>query len=253
MSNRVPSISRDHVLLLIIISLIGFVVWLFLNPATEVTIVSELTSLANDMPLDPFIWRVTILLIVIGFIRLIGGTRIKIDRSPIVEKIPEMPEDTGVPGVAALVDTRYTEVQNWFVNPSRAGRHVAMYGRRAPNADAVPDEVTQFLDELATTARDTYATAASCDIETADRAINTGGWTDDRIAAAFLTPEREAEPSFTVRERLTAWLSPQQAFDNRVEHVVSAIEETADVYLTYEKTTDEGDPKEMQSAGARDP
>lgn len=89
-----------------------------------------------------------------------------------------------------------------------------------------------LLDEVALTARDTYAAATGCDEATAERAVETGEWTDDRIAAAFLATEQEA-PSFTLTERGLAWLAPQRTFDRRLGRTLDAVETHAEGFLTY--------------------
>lgn len=89
-----------------------------------------------------------------------------------------------------------------------------------------------LLDEVALTARDTYAAATGCDEATAERAVETGEWTDDRIAAAFLATEQEA-PSFTLTERALAWLAPQRTFDRRLGRTLDAVETHAEGFLTY--------------------
>lgn len=94
------------------------------------------------------------------------------------------------------------------------------------------DELLALLDEVAVTARDTYVTATGCDEATAERAVATGAWTDDRIAAAFLATDRDA-PTFTISERALAWLAPRRTLDRRVERTLDAIEAHADSYLTY--------------------
>jgi uncharacterized repeat protein (TIGR01451 family) len=89
-----------------------------------------------------------------------------------------------------------------------------------------------MLDEVAVTARDAYAAATGCDEETAERAVRTGEWTDDRVAAAFLATDHEA-PSFTLTERALAWLTPQRTFDRRVDRTLDAVESHAEGFLTY--------------------
>lgn len=59
-----------------------------------------------------------------------------------------------------------------------------------------------------------------------EAAIEDGSWTDDRVAAAFLGGERA--PDVAIWRRLYAWFYPARAFENRVEHVVDAIERAAD-------------------------
>ena len=93
-------------------------------------------------------------------------------------------------------------------------------------------ELLALLDEVAVTARDTYATATGCDEEQAERAVETGEWTDSRVAAAFLATELDA-PAFTVTERALAWLTPRRTLDRRLGQTLDAVEAHAEGYLTY--------------------
>jgi hypothetical protein len=85
---------------------------------------------------------------------------------------------------------------------------------------------------MAVTARDTYATATGCEAATAERAVQTGTWTDDRVAAAFLATDHDA-PTFTVTERALAWLTPRRTLDRRLGRTLDAIETDAESFLTY--------------------
>ncbi len=123
------------------------------------------------------------------------------------------------------------------------GRSVGRRNTRRRFRQRTRSELFDLLDEVAATARDVYATANDCDEATAERAVETGGWTDDRVAAAFLATTDDA-PTFTVRERALAWLAPQRTLDRRVERTLDAIEAHADGYLTYRTPStgrDEGD------------
>ena len=113
-----------------------------------------------------------------------------------------------------------------------------------------------LLDEVALTARDTYAAATGCDEETAERAVETGEWTDDRIAAAFLATEQGA-PSFTRTERALAWLAPQRTFDRRLGQTLDAVETHAEGFLTYrtpstDRTGTDGDETGTGEVGMGD-
>ena len=114
--------------------------------------------------------------------------------------------------------------------PARpANRH---NGTRLRFRQRTRSELFALLDEIAATARDVYATANDCDETVAERAVETGTWTEDRVAAAFLATADDA-PTFTVRERALAWLAPQRTLDRRVGRTLDAIETHADGYLTY--------------------
>jgi hypothetical protein len=123
------------------------------------------------------------------------------------------------------------------------GRSVGRRNTRRRFRRRTRSELFDLLDEVAATARDVYATANDCDEATAERAVETGSWTDDRVAAAFLATADDA-PTFTVRERALAWLAPQRTLDRRVERTLDAIEAHTDGYLTYRtpsRDRDDGD------------
>lgn len=79
-------------------------------------------------------------------------------------------------------------------------------------------EVTESLTESAVRA---VRTSHGLDEEGALGAVEAGTWTDDPVAAAFLSPEC-TQPLF---ERLRTVLDPGRAFHRRVERTVGAIED----------------------------
>jgi hypothetical protein len=96
--------------------------------------------------------------------------------------------------------------------------------------DAVVDRASEVggaaLQEihgtLARTATDVYAEYAGLDREQARKAVDTGAWTDDPVAAAFLAGEDGPEPGLGARVRL--WLVPERERARRVERTVQAVE-----------------------------
>ena len=68
------------------------------------------------------------------------------------------------------------------------------------------------------------------DRDAARRAVETGDWTDDPIAANVLDHDA-ASPTFSLRERAKAWLFPERVVSRRVQHAVQEIAETADEAL----------------------
>lgn len=166
--------------------------------------------------------------------RLVWKGAGSLDRSPITTETPEAVNDPSVRDVTAPLEAVHEQISYRMANPNRAERYIAMYGRRAFHTDELPVVYVDFFDELALTARAVYATANGCDEKTAARAVSTGAWTDDRIAAAFLGWDLEEAPTFSVRERVVAWLAPRRAFERRLEHVISAIDRQAGSYLTYD-------------------
>lgn len=86
--------------------------------------------------------------------------------------------------------------------------------------DGDDDAMSALVEQLGATAATTYALAADCDHETAQRAIAAGNWTDDDVAAALLAPGT-TQPLLA---RLRLWLDPESERERRVRRAVSAID-----------------------------
>jgi hypothetical protein len=80
----------------------------------------------------------------------------------------------------------------------------------------------QVRTELAALATDLYADVTGEPREAASTAIEDGTWTNDPVAAAFLSENRELIP--TVRARLALWLRPQHERQHRIERTIAALE-----------------------------
>lgn len=76
---------------------------------------------------------------------------------------------------------------------------------------------------LAETAASAYARAADRPPEEARRAVETGAWTEDPTAAAFLADDDG--PGFSLWGRLRAWLDPAAEGRRRVERTVEAVDQ----------------------------
>ncbi|UPV99712.1 hypothetical protein M0R88_14475 [Halorussus gelatinilyticus] len=74
---------------------------------------------------------------------------------------------------------------------------------------------------LASAATSAHARAADRPPERAESAVETGAWTDDRTAAAFLAGE--SGPDFSLVARLRSWLDPAAERRRRVERTVEAV------------------------------
>ena len=81
------------------------------------------------------------------------------------------------------------------------------------------DAVQSTLSDAAASA---HARAADRGPEQAELAIETGAWTGDRTAAAFLAGV--SGPSFPLRSRLRAWLDPAAERRRRIERTVGEVE-----------------------------
>jgi hypothetical protein len=97
---------------------------------------------------------------------------------------------------------------------------------------------------LAETAASAHAHAADRRPEEASRAVETGAWTDDSIAAAFLAGE--AGPGFSLLARLRAWLDPEAERRRRVERAVEAVSGVLDAGIRSEL-----DPADDEGGEAR--
>lgn len=226
-------LNRDYALLLLGAVAVLVVVWLVLAPWTFPVSLAFVEPLADDGTAEQVGIALAVFVVVIAAIRLIRTTAVSLDRSPIVDRPPESVTTSRITKATAPLDSSYEGIFIRLENPNRTERHAAMYGRRAVHTTGLSGELGRFLDELAVTARDVYATGHGCDEATAWRAITEGAWTDDRVAAAFLASDPDRAPAFTTRERLFAWFTPRRTFEARLDRVVAAIEEEGDVYLTY--------------------
>jgi hypothetical protein len=154
----------------------------------------------------------------------------------------DLPEEAETPPDAdhqrAPAGPRQSGQQGPVETPPGADRQRVSAGR-LPLGQRGPAELLELLDDVAATARDTYATATDCDEATAGRAVETGAWTDDRLAAAFLATDHDG-PTFTVTERALAWLTPERTLDRRLDRTLAAIESHAEGFLTYRPPAKDG-------------
>lgn len=227
-------LDREHALLLLGVAAVVTGVWLIVAPGTfpiPLETVAPLTrgeaTTAAGIVLGLFILVATIA-------RILNTAPVSLDRSAIVTVPPEAAVADDVKRATAPLDSSCRRVRRQLTNPGTPERHAAMYGRRATHTTGLPPAFEQVFDELTRTARDVYATRTGCDEDRAFRAVNEGDWTDDRVAAAFLAAAQESQVTFTTRERLVAWVTPQRTFEARLERVLDALEEQTTGYLTYE-------------------
>ncbi|WP_134670331.1 DUF7269 family protein [Halorussus marinus] len=100
-------------------------------------------------------------------------------------------------------------------------------------ADAVagdPAALASVRATLAGTAEAAHARRADCSPEAATRAVETGAWTADQTAAAFLATE--GGPAFPLGARLRKWLDPEAERRRRIERTVAALEDPFDAGST---------------------
>lgn len=86
------------------------------------------------------------------------------------------------------------------------------------------DAVASFESRLRETAVSLYAVTASCSREDATAAIDTGTWTEDHRAAAFVAAGAVPLP---LRIRIWDVLRPGHPLQHRVQHTVAALEALA--------------------------
>ncbi|MBV0900243.1 DUF7269 family protein [Haloarcula salina] len=96
----------------------------------------------------------------------------------------------------------------------------AAIGDAVAGDDEAMDAVTRRLTEAATTA---HAVGAGVPRESARRAVRSGAWTEDAVAAALLDP---SEPH-SLLARLRLWLDPESERRRRIRRTVDAIERTS--------------------------
>ena len=80
---------------------------------------------------------------------------------------------------------------------------------------------------LAQTAASAYAHQEDIPREKARQVIETGSWTGDQVAAAFLAGEAGPEPGLYARIRL--WLLPETERERRIDRTVAAIQALGEV------------------------
>ncbi|QLD86858.1 hypothetical protein HWV23_14370 [Natronomonas halophila] len=126
----------------------------------------------------------------------------------------------------------------------RLGAAVDATLERATDLDAARGRRVSTREDLRETlfdlAVDTYAGAAACSPEMAERAVETGAWTDDRRAAATLSDDEG--PDLPLWLWLIDLFRGESAFRRRVRHTLSAIDELSRADPgTVEALAEEGD------------
>jgi hypothetical protein len=204
--------------------------------------VDQLNDILDGQTVSRFAVGLAFFVVLVAFFRLLKSSPEQVDRSPIAGTPPELVTADEAENADRQARLAYDRALKRFESPDHSVRLVAIYGRRAQSATEMDSQLERYLQELAGTAADTYAMAVGCDEATAKRAVETGRWTEDRVAAAFLATDLDSERSFTAWERFNAWLAPERAFERRVRRVLEEIEWYAGSYLTYEGIAD-GSPR----------
>lgn len=113
------------------------------------------------------------------------------------------------------------------VTASDRARTGESFDARVEAACAGDDEALRAVrEDLRETAASARARAAGAPVSEARTAVESGAWTDDRIAAAFLAGE--GGPQFPLAARLRAWLDPETERRRRVDRTVAEVRRAFD-------------------------
>lgn len=96
---------------------------------------------------------------------------------------------------------------------------VGMYGYQMQQYEGLPSEIESLFEQVQDVISEVYAAETGCDIETARKRIKTGEWSDS-IAAQFISETGFESNSFSIFDRLNAWLSPKETFRDRIDAVM---------------------------------
>lgn len=226
-------VTRGHLLFAFGILAGGVGLAVVVSPGILPPEFEQFSDLLDEQTVSRFAIGLGIFVVLVAVFRLLRSSPEQVDRSPIARTPPELVTAGEAEHADRQARLAYDRALMWFDSPDHSTRLVAIYGRRAQGATEIESEIERYLQDLAATAADTYAMAVGCDEATAKRAVETGRWTDDRVAAAFLATDLDSEVSFTAWERFNAWLTPERAFEARVRRVLDEVEYYADSYLTY--------------------
>lgn len=226
-------VTRGHLLLAFGVLAGGVGLAVVVAPEILPPELEQFSDVLDAQMVSRFAIGLGVFVVLVATFRLLRSSPEQVDRSPIAGTPPELVTAEEAENADRQARLAYDRAILRFESPDHATRLVAIYGRRAQSATEVETDIERYFQDLAATAADTYAMAVGCDETKAERAVETGRWTDDRVAAAFLATDLDSEVSFTAWERFNAWLAPERAFEARVQRVLDEIERYADSYLTY--------------------
>lgn len=226
-------VTRGHLLLVFGLLAGGSGLAVILTPEVLPPEVRRFHGALDAQLVSRFAIGLAVVVVLVAVFRLLRPGAEQVDRSPIARNPPELVTGHDAAEPDRQPRLNYRRALAHFESPDHSVRLVAIYGRRAQSAIAVDEDIEQYFQELAEIVVKTYARSVGCDEPTAARAVETGQWTDDRIAGAFLATDPDSEVSFTAWERFTAWLVPERVFRSRVRRVLDEAEEYAGSYLTY--------------------
>lgn len=83
------------------------------------------------------------------------------------------------------------------------------------------DESDRFRDDIRSLAVTVVARTEGCSESEAEAIVEAGEWTDDAVAAAYVT---DGEATLSLRYRIFAWLRPSRTKRSRVNRAIRAID-----------------------------
>lgn len=108
-------------------------------------------------------------------------------------------------------------------------RGIQTAGEQARSEGTVEDGLTVVRSALQETLLEAME-RGNWERAAARRAIESGEWTDDPVAASVLDPDA-ATPDLSLRERVNAWLFPERVVRRRIQRAVQAIAEVGEETL----------------------
>lgn len=227
-------VTRSYLLLLFGLLAGGLGLAVIFEPGILPAETERVSHLLDEQIVSRFGIGLAIFVAFVAVFRLLRAKPETVDRSAIAAAPPELVTADGANNADRQARPSFERALSCFESADHAARLVAIYGRRAGSATNIDADLEAYLEDLATTAAEAYATSVGCDEETALQAVERGEWTDDRVAAAFFATDLDTQASFTVWERFNGWLAPERIFRARVHRVLDEIEAYAGTYLTYE-------------------
>jgi hypothetical protein len=164
------------------------------------TVREPLVDLVEDLGREPVTWGLALVGGAYALVRL-GNGRDRPAVSPTFAATESDSDGTGAPTVDDELRRDLQRVTRWIDDPRYGGEELRSRVRRS--------------------AVETVRTAGGTTEREAERAVERGTWTDDRIAAAFVGG-KEA-PGYPFRNRVRGWLRPDLAFERRFERTVDAV------------------------------
>lgn len=241
---KIPYITRDFVITVAILGILLSAITLVVVPGQALP--DGIVTTGEDIIGDFETWHVASVLGMLVFVLAVWVLKRNNTERPRIEaeiqknNQPEYGVASGEPTVGDLATIsagRYSAPANPHSETFRGNESiwVAIYGRRAVDHIDNSLDMMDYLDDIADLAATVYATSTGCDTDAAQKAVENGTWTDDRIAAAFLATDPNIDARLTIRERAMAWASPKRTFQNRISVIMAAIEEQASSYTTIDK------------------